>query len=439
MSEKRDLVIIGAGPGGYVAAIRASQLGAKATLIEKDTVGGTCLNWGCIPTKSILASTHLFTKIQKAQEFGIEVPAPALNWPKVIERKDRIVHRLVKGIEYLLKKNKIEVIKGEAKLLPNKKVEIKNTEHRTQIFEAQQIILATGSQPAEIPGYKIDHKKIIDSTDALSLKELPKSMTIIGGGVMGVEFAALFSEAGVKVTIIEALDRLLPKEDIEISNALTQSMKQKGITIKTSSKEIIDDEKILITIGRKLNIEGFEEAGIKLEYNRVLTNENMETNIPGIYAIGDITSPYQLAHVAMHQGKIAANQALHPSPFTFHHSLIPYAIFTHPEIARIGLTEEEAKQTGKIKKEKFPFMALGKAAADGEKDGFIKIITNEQDFILGAHIIGSHASLLIPEIALAIQNNLKAHQIMETIHIHPTLSEGLEEAVASIYGKAIHI
>lgn len=439
MPEKRDLVIIGAGPGGYVAAIRASQLGAKVTLIEKDAIGGTCLNWGCIPTKSILASTNLFSKIQKAGDFGIEVSSSSLNWPKVIARKDLIVKRLIKGIEFLLKKNQIEVIKGEASVLPEKIVKIQ-TDTGFLTLAPCYLLLATGSSPAPISGYKIDHQKVIDSTDALSLKELPKSITIIGGGVMGVEFATIFSEAKVKVTIVEALDRLLPKEDIEISAAITQIMKQKSINIKTNSKEIIDDEKILITIGRKLNTQGFAEAGIKLENGRVVTDENMQTNLSGVYAIGDIASPFQLAHAAMHQGKIAASHACkQPSyPATLKPSY-PYAIFTHPEIARIGLTEEEAQQTGNIKAEKFPFMALGKAVADGERDGFIKIITNEEDHIIGTHIIGSHASLLIQEIALAVQNQLKAHQVMETIHIHPTLSEGLEEAVASIYGRAIHI
>jgi dihydrolipoamide dehydrogenase len=435
---KYDIIVIGGGPGGYTAAIRAAQLGAKVALIEKDQVGGTCLNRGCIPTKAILESTKLFAKIKKADQFGISVSSPTLDWAKVIDRKNRIISRLVKGVAFLLKQHKIDVIKGSAKVLSPKEVEvIDSSGHRLLITDYRSLILATGSEPAEVPGYPVDCKTLLNCTQALELKELPKKVTIIGGGVMGVEFATFFSEAGAKVTIVEMLDRILPTEDPEVSQELTKIFKRKGIKIVTSHQSSvisnqspppppITDYRLpitILTVGRKID--------------KIEVNERMETKTPGVYAVGDMTGIAMLAHVAMAQGKVAAENAMGGNA-TMDYSAVPWCIFTNPEITRVGLITNNLQLTTKTAR--FPFQALGKAQVMGETEGFIKIISEENTGrILGATIMGPNATDLIGELTLAIRNNLTVKQLIDTLHAHPTLHEGILEAAENIFGRAIHL
>ncbi|MBU0686318.1 MAG: dihydrolipoyl dehydrogenase [Candidatus Margulisbacteria bacterium] len=455
--SKYDLVVIGGGPGGYVAAVRGAQLGLKVALVEKNQVGGTCLNRGCIPTKAILESAKLFQKIKGADKFGITIGEPKLDYAQVIKRKNQTVTKLVKGVEYLLKKNKIDLIRGEAKIIDRGEIEITANE-KTSTLTAHNIILATGSEPAQIKNFNIDERDILTSTAFLNLETLPIYIIIIGGGVMGVEFASILSAFGVKVTIIEALERILPTEDIEISQALEQSLKKAGveiacgIPIKEIKKEgsqvvaLLEDgssfkaDKALVTIGRHLNLEGLEAVGVKVVDGKVEVNEKMETNIPGIFAIGDITGKQLLAHVASAQGKVAANVAAGKDT-QMKYDAVPWCIFSIPEIARVGITELEAKRLGhKVKTSKFPYRALGRAKTMGSEDGFIKVVIDEEkDQLLGVHIIGAEASELIAGMGMALNSSLSPEDIASTIFAHPTLSEGLGEAFESLFGQAIHV
>ena len=447
---KYDIAVLGGGPGGYSAAIRASQLGAKVCLIEKETVGGTCLNRGCIPTKSILASIELYSKIKRAKEFGIDVEKFSINMNKVIERKNRIVTRLTKGVEYLLKQHKVELIKGEGILNGPEKLEIRDSKLE---ISAKRIILATGSEPMDIPGFSVDHKTTINSNDILNLTEIPKTMEILGCGVIGLQFARIFSDLGTQVNICEALPKVLPAIDDEVSAALMQSVKKRGIDISLNTKLSGPSGKEItfVAAGRKLNTEGFPEAGIAVsglpgQGKRVAVNERMETNLPGVYAVGDITGINMLAHVAYAQGKVAAENACKAnsrigSPSTIDYSVVPMCIFTDPEVAAVGLTEAEAQAKGiGVKIGKFPFAALGKARAIGEEEGFIKIIADaKSDKVLGVHIIGPQATVLIAEAAMALKLRATAKDIADLIHAHPTLPEAVQEAAESIFGQAIHI
>jgi dihydrolipoamide dehydrogenase len=453
--NKFDLIVLGGGPGGYSAAIRAAQLGAKVALIEKDNVGGTCLNRGCIPTKSILASIELYSKIKRAKEFGIDVEKFSINMYRVIERKNRIVTRLVKGVEYLLKQHKVELIKGDGIIKGPEKLEIRDSSAKGGSasggkleISAKRIILATGSEPMDIPGFQVDHKTIINSNDVLNLPEIPKTMEILGCGIIGLQFARIFSDLGTQVNICEALPKVLPAIDDEISSALIQSEKKRNIDIvlntklsKPSGKDIT-----FVAAGRKLNTEGFEAAGVKLDRKRVVVNDKMETNLPGVYAVGDITGINMLAHVAYAQGKVAAENACKANsriglPSKIDYSVVPMCIFTDPEVAAVGLTEAEAQAKGiGIKIGKFPFAALGKARTIGEEEGFVKIIADaKSNKVLGVHIIGPQATILIAEAAMALRLEAKAQDIANLIHAHPTLPEAVQEAAESIFGQAIHI
>lgn len=437
--SKYDIAILGGGPGGYSAAIRASQLGAKVCVIEKSELGGTCLNRGCIPTKSILASIELFSKIKRAHDFGIDIEKFTINMDKVIERKNRIVNRLVKGVEYLLKQNKIDLIKGEGRFKEPGNIEIRDSKLE---IRAEKIILATGSEPMDIPGFEIDGKKIINSNHILDLKDVPKTMEILGCGVIGLQFARIYSELGTKVNICEALPKVLTMIDEEVTNSLIGIVKKKQIEInmnvrlsKPSGKEIT-----LVAAGRKVNTEGFEKLGVKMNRKYIAVNERMETNLPGVFAVGDITGINMLAHVAYAQGKVAAEVACNKDS-KIDYTVVPMCIYTDPEVSAVGLTESQAKEKGfEVKIGKFPFTALGKARTIDETEGFVKIVADAKtDKVLGVHIIGPQATMLIPEAAMAIKLGAKAEDIASTIHAHPTLSEAVQEAAESIFGKAIHI
>jgi dihydrolipoamide dehydrogenase len=438
--NKYDIIILGGGPGGYSAAIRAAQLGKKVALIEKDKVGGTCLNRGCIPTKSILASIELFSRIKRAHDFGINVEKFTINMEKVVERKNRIVHRLVKGVEYLLKQNKVELIKDEGTLKEPGKISLSA---QSSQLTAQKIILATGSGPMDIPGFPVDGKKIINSNHILDLKEVPKTMEILGCGVIGLQFARIFSDLGTQVLLCEALPSVLPMIDEEVSSSLMKLVRKKQIEVnlnvklsKPSGKEVT-----FVAAGRKVNTEGLEKSGIKMIKGKFAeVSEKMETNLPGVYAVGDITGINMLAHVAYAQGKIAAEVACGKNS-KIDYDVVPMCIFTDPEVASVGLTEAQAKEKGvEVKVGKFPFGALGKARAIGEEEGFVKLIADAKtDKVLGVHIIGPQATVLIAEAAMALKLGAKAKDIANLIHAHPTLPEAVQEAAESIFGQAIHI
>ncbi|NYE56581.1 dihydrolipoyl dehydrogenase [Carboxydothermus ferrireducens] len=454
-----DVAILGGGPGGYVAAIRAAQLGLSVVVVEKDELGGTCLNRGCIPTKALVSVAERLHQIKNSEVFGIEVSGYNFNFKKAAERKNQVVERLVKGIHYLFKKNKITLIKGTGRLTGKNEITVETSDGLEKV-EAKNIILATGSKPALISALGYDGERVITSDEALNLEKLPAEMVIIGGGVIGSEFATIFSEMGVKVTIVELLPSILANTDKEVSRYLTTLFKKRGIQVKTkvAVKEVKKGEKItvvletgeelvtdmvLISIGRVLNTKdiGLEEVGVALgPKGEVLVDEYLRTNVENIYAIGDITSKMQLAHVASAQGiRVVENLVGEPQPMSY--DVVPGCIFTLPEIAMVGLTSQEAEEKGlKIITGKFPFQASGKAVAMEEMEGFVKIIADyDTHRILGGHIVGPHATDLIGEIALGVQKGLTLEEIAHTIHAHPSLPEAVMEAAEAALNRAIHI
>lgn len=449
-----DLLVIGAGPGGYVAAIRAAQLGTKVAIIEKEEFGGTCLNHGCIPTKALLASADVYHKIGRARDFGITVDNFSIDFGAVIDRKDRMVKRLRMGIGSILKSYNIEVIKGTASFTGGSSVMAGD-----QFISFKKCIIATGSVSANIPGLATDGQNIITSTEILNMKQLPASLLIIGGGVIGIEFASLFSRLGVKVTVVEALNKILPFEDEEIASSMSSLLTKKGVEIHTGAKVLklsgttaevekagqklsITAEKILVSIGRKPNYEGLglEKAGIVMEKNRIKVNEKLETNVRGIYAIGDAASKYMLAYVASAEGIVAAENACGKDS-KIDHKIIPTCVFTSPEIAHVGLTEAEAKEKGlKYRVGKFPFAASGRAQILGETEGFIKVLIDEKtDGFLGVHIIGPEATEIIHSGSIAMKLETTTKEMERIIFNHPTLSEGLMEAAHDAHKEAIDL
>jgi len=456
--EKFDLAIIGAGPGGYVAAIKGAQMGKKVALIEKQYLGGTCLNVGCIPSKTLLSNAGVFNTIKRAKEFGIKVDKVSFDYGKMKERKDQVVNKIRGSLGGLLKSNGISIFQGRAQFESPKELRIKGENHA--LIQADKIIIATGSEPIDIPAFPCDHEKILNSTSALELTKLPETMAIIGGGYIGCEFASLFAEFGVKVTIIEALPAIVQAQGKTISDALTSAFTKKGIDIKTNTAvekidkkgnglvihfkggESLSVEKALVSVGRRLNSEnlGLEKAGLKPDpKGAIKINEKMETDVPGIYAIGDITAIAMLAHVASHQGIVAAANACGQDAHLHYHA-IPAVIFTHPEIAMVGMTAEEAKEKGlPISIGTFPFQALGKAIATNETDGFAQIISDKNTGeIYGAQVIGHEASAIIGEMGLAINNELTLECVMDTIHAHPTIAESWLEAALLANDTPIH-
>ena len=455
---KYDVAVIGAGPGGYVAAIRAAQSGKTVALIEKNFLGGTCLNVGCIPTKTLLANTDVLHKVRMAKEFGITTGAISFDYAQMKARKDKVVGDIRNSLGGLIKANKIEVIQGAAEFVSPK--ELKVTGEKKQIIKAEKIIIATGSEPFDVPSFPCDHKRILNSTSVLELTELPKSIAIIGGGYIGCEFASLFAELDVQVTIFEAMPSIVALQGKTISDSLTKAFQKKGIVLQTGVKVAgidttesgvtvrleggnhADFDLALIAVGRKVVSDnlGLKKAGVKTsDRGAIEVDEKMETNVPGIYAIGDVTGIAMLAHVASHQAIVAADNAV-GNTSAMHYHAIPAVIFTHPEIATVGMTLEEAKEKGyDAKVGSFPFQALGKAQAAMETDGFAQVIVDKKtNAILGAQVVGHEASALIAEMAIAINNELTLECVTETIHAHPTVAESWLEAALIAGDTPIH-
>jgi dihydrolipoamide dehydrogenase len=456
------VAVIGSGPGGYVASIKAAQLGAKVTVIEDDEVGGTCLNWGCIPTKTVIASAEMYAKTRELEAFGIELKGEvAANLLKIQERKNKVVGTQVKGIRSLFRSWGITLKEGRGVLISPKEIEVISKNGANERLSADKIIVATGSRPFSIPAFPFDGQRIISSNEAVNLSEIPKSLLIVGAGVIGSEFACIFSALGSDVTMVEMMNRAVATEDHEVSELLEREFRKKKIKLFTKTGvqkvEVRDDgvhafvtdgkelvaEKVLVSIGRTLNSDniGLETVGIeKGKKGEIAVNSRMETTVPGIYAIGDVVGGMLLAHVASREGIVAASNAM-GTDAVMDYSAVPAAIFTSPEIASVGLREFQAAEKGlKIRTGRFLFRGLGKAHAIGEIAGFIKVIADEAtDRIVGAHIVGPHASDLIHEYAVAMQNGLTARDVARTIHAHPTLSEGLMEAAEDVHGEAIHV
>jgi dihydrolipoamide dehydrogenase len=464
MNALFDVAILGAGPGGYVAAIRAAQLGARVCVIEKGEIGGTCLNRGCIPSKALIVAAERYKEIRNAARFGLRAKDASFDWYAIIKRKDAVVEQLRNGISFLFKKHKIELVTGTGLIVSPNRIDVALNNSSPQSIEAQHIIIATGSEPAHIPTFHIDGKDIITSTEALSLPALPKSMLIVGGGVIGAEFATLFASFGVEITILEALPRMLATTDLDetIAKHAQALLKRSGVRIVCGIKikEIhsaadenltvatLEDgsryqaEKTLVSIGRSLNTKtiGIENCGVTLgRSGEIIAAETMQTTSPGIYAIGDITGKWQLAHVASHQGMVAAANIMGRTA-TMNYDAVPNCIFTSPPAAYVGISEQAALERGEdIITSRFSYKALGRAHAQGETEGLVKIIARKRDDkILGAHILGSAAPELIHEISLALRYGVTAKQIAEAIHAHPTFSEGLMEACENLYGLGIH-
>lgn len=458
-----NIAVVGGGPGGYVAALRARQLGANVTLIEKDKIGGVCLNWGCIPTKTLLRSAEVFETVKEAQRFGVKAGNVELDWPAVLARKEQITAQLVGGIEVLLRKAGVEVIKGEARFTEPWTLAIHAADGATTL-RPDRIIVAAGSRPISLPIPGLDLPQVIGSDQALDLPALPQRMLIIGGGAIGVEFASLFHTCGVAITLVELLPRLVPNADHDIGEGLEWALREKGVHIHTNSKvskivpaeantvtchvegpdgvtEIIVDT-VLQAVGRRPNVEnlGLEAAGIRHSPKGIAVNNRMETNVPGIYAIGDVVGGIMLAHVASKEGVVAAENAAGGDSF-MNYKAVPACIFSLPEAATVGMSEEQAREAGRaVRVGKFALVNNGKALASGDATGFIKLVADEQlDELLGVHIVGPHASDLILEGTLALNLEATLEEIDATIHAHPTLGEAIAEAALAAHGLAIHL
>jgi dihydrolipoamide dehydrogenase len=464
MAERQyDVAIIGAGPGGYVAAIRAAQNGLSVGLVERDRLGGVCLNWGCIPTKALIRSAELYASFKRSAEFGISHSNLSYDFSRIISRSRGISERISRGIEYLMKKNKIDVIRGTAKLTGINSLEVTDIGGATETIRAKNIILASGGRPRSIPGVVIDRKKIITSTEAMTLAEQPASMVILGGGAIGIEFAYFYNAFGTKVTIVEMMPNILPLEDRENVRMVESSLKKSGIEILTGTKVesvlagdevtiVVSDEKgtkelkasvALAAIGVQANTEnlGLDTAGVKVEKGFIRTDEFCKTNVDGMYAIGDVAGPPLLAHVASHEGLVAADHIAGRTVHGIDRSSIPCCTYCQPQVASVGMTEEAALAQGyKIKIGRFPFRPLGKAMALGESEGAVKLIFDEKDgTLIGAHIVGSEATEMIAELVMAKSLGATWRDLHCAMHAHPTLSEAVMEAAGQAYGEAIHI
>ena len=461
---KFDIIIIGSGPGGYVAAIRAAQLGFKTAIVEKENLGGVCLNWGCIPTKALLKSAQVFNDIKHAGEYGIIADKAKPDFPAVIKRSRGVADSMSKGVEFLMRKNQITVINGYGKVKPGKQVEVTGENGELFLYEAGHIIIATGAKARSLPSMPIDGEKIIGYRQAMTLEKQPASMIVVGSGAIGLEFAYFYNSIGTQVTLIEYLPRIAPLEDEEVSKQLQRSFKKSKIKVMTSSEVLsvdtsgekvkakvntkkgeveIEADIVLSAVGITANIEniGLEETGIKTEKGKITVDEFYQTNIPGYYAIGDVIPTPALAHVASAEGITCVEKiaGLNPEPVDYKN--IPGAIYTSPEVSSTGYTEEEAKEAGyEILVGKFPFTASGKAKAAGHPEGFVKIIIDKKyGEILGAHMIGYNVTELIAEIVTARKAEATGHTILKAIHPHPTMSEAIMEAVADAYGEVIHL
>jgi dihydrolipoamide dehydrogenase len=461
---KYDIIVLGSGPGGYVTAIRASQLGFKVAVIEKENLGGICLNWGCIPTKALLKSAQVFDYLKHASDYGLKVDNVDKDFSAVVKRSRDVADGMSKGVQFLMKKNKIDVIDGFGKLKPGKKVDVTAADGKVTEYSADNIIIATGARSRELPNLPQDGKKVIGYRQAMTLPEQPKSMIVVGSGAIGVEFAHFYNSMGTDVTIVEFMPNVVPVEDEDISKQMERSLKKAGIKIMTNSsveridtsgngvkafvktakgEEVLEADILLSAVGIKTNIEniGLEEVGIATDRDKILVNDFYQTNIPGYFAIGDVTPGQALAHVASAEGILLVEKlaGLHVDPLDYGN--IPGCTYATPEIASVGMTEKQAKEKGyELKVGKFPFSASGKAKAAGTPDGFVKVIFDAKyGEWLGCHMIGAGVTDMIAEAVVARKLETTGHEILKAVHPHPTMSEAVMEAVADAYGEVIHL
>ena len=457
---KYDIIVVGSGPGGYVAAIRAAQLGKKVAIIEKADLGGVCLNWGCIPTKALLKSAQVFSYCKNAAHYGVAVEGEVKpDFEKIVARSRTVAETMSKGVAFLMKKNNIDVINGFSKLAGDGKVDVDGT-----LYDADAIILATGARPREMPFMSVDGEHVITSKEALVLPKLPASMIVVGSGAIGSEFACLYASLGVKVTVIEYMPQMMPLEDEEVAKTMERSFRKMRATVLTSTNvksvtvgddgmcnveiegkkgaETLTAEIVLSAVGIKSNIEniGLEEVGVEVERDKIKVDEHYQTSVKGVYAIGDIIATPALAHVASAEALHCVEHICGLTPDAVDYSTIPSCIFTAPEVASVGMTEQQAQKAGiEYKVGRFPFTASGKATAAGDRDGFVKLIFDADEKLIGAHLVGANVTEMLGELTLAKRLGITAHAIAKTIHSHPTMHEGLMEASEAATGAAIHL
>ena len=461
---KYDVIVLGSGPGGYVTAIRASQLGLKTAVVEREALGGICLNWGCIPTKALLKSANVFEYIEHAEDYGISVAAPKADFGGMVKRSRGVADGMSKGVQFLMKKNKIDVIMGNGKLLPGKQLEVTDEAGKKQVLSADHIIIATGARSRQLPSIPQDGKTIIGYREAMTMAEQPKRMVVVGSGAIGVEFAYFYNAIGTEVTVVEYQDRIVPVEDTDVSKQLEKSFKKSGIKVMTSSEvlgveskgkeqvvkiktkkgeELVACDVVLSAAGVIANIEniGLEDVGIVVDHGKVVVDDYYATNIPGYYAIGDCVPGPALAHVASAEGITCVEKIAGHSPEPIDYGNIPGCTYCFPEVASVGMTEAQAKEAGhEIKVGKFPFSASGKASASGHKDGFVKLVFDAKyGELLGGHMIGANVTEMVAELVALRKLETTGHELIKTIHPHPTLSEAVMEAAAAAYDEVIHL
>ena len=458
-----DIIVLGSGPGGYVTAIRASQLGFKTAIVEKESLGGVCLNWGCIPTKALLKSAQVFEYLKHAQDYGLSIKEYDKDFDAVVNRSRNVAAGMSKGVQFLMKKNKIDVIEGHGKIVAGKKVAVTKG-NKTEEYQAQHIIIATGARSRELPSLPQDGKKVIGYREAMTLPKQPKKLIVVGSGAIGIEFAYFYNAMGTEVTLVEYLDRIVPVEDEEVSKQLERSFKKSGIQIMTGAEvtqvdtkgkgvkatvktakgeEVLSADIVLSAVGIKTNIEniGLEEVGIAVDRDKILVDEFYKTNLPGFYAIGDVTQGQALAHVASAEGILCVEKIAGQQIEPLDYGNIPGCTYCFPEVASVGLTEAQAKEKGyEIKVGKFPFSASGKAQAGGNSEGFVKVIFDAKyGEWLGCHMIGAGVTDMIAEAVLGRKLETTGHEVLKAVHPHPTMSEAVMEAVADAYGEVIHL
>ncbi|EAR15177.1 dihydrolipoyl dehydrogenase [Robiginitalea biformata] len=459
-----DVLVLGSGPGGYVTAIRASQLGFKTAIVEKESLGGVCLNWGCIPTKALLKSAQVFEYLQHAGDYGLSVEGADKDFGAVVKRSRSVADGMSKGVQFLMKKNKIEVLQGYGTLKPGKKVSVKDADGKETTYEASHIIIATGARSRELPSLPQDGKKIIGYREAMTLEKQPKKMIVVGSGAIGIEFAYFYNAMGTEVTVVEFLPNIVPVEDEEVSKQLERSFKKAGVKVMTSSEvtkvdtsgdgvkatvktskgeQTLEADIVLSAVGIKTNIEniGLEDVGIATDRDKIMVNDYYQTNIPGYYAIGDVTPGPALAHVASAEGILCVEKiaGMHVEPLDYGN--IPGCTYCMPEVASVGMTEAQAREAGyDVKVGKFPFSASGKAKASGNPDGFVKVIFDAKyGEWLGCHMIGAGVTDMIAEAVVGRKLETTGHEILKAVHPHPTMSEAVMEAVADAYDEVIHL